>query len=546
MTQLSKQILCTLGPASMKEAVIKRMEQLGVSLFRINMSHTKIADLPSVIGFIQNCTSVSICIDTEGAQIRTGDLIDGHLDVRENTVFQIYKRRVPGNRDGINFYPPDIIDDLKEGDFISIDFNAVLVQAIARTNNDVTLRVVNGGRIGQNKAITVEREIHLPPLTDKDRAAIPVAKAAGIKHFALSFANCAEDVATIRCLAGEDAFLISKIESRRAIANLEEIALASQAILIDRGDLSRELSIEQIPPAQKAIIRTGKALARQVYVATNFLESMVTLPLPTRAEVNDIHNTMLDGADGLVLAAETAIGSYPVELIVKMIQGFERNGNREDGTYHEDPVSLLASPHGGVLVHRVSDPDNLPDLNNLHTLTVSETVLMDCEQIAHGTYSPLTGFMGSEALQSVLETNRLPDGTVWTMPILLQLPSKAAADFGAGDRIVLKSASGVAIALMDVSEIFAPDLADLTRKWFGTDSSDHPGAARDTKGLYARSRRGEIDNLIGVSPSIPYEPPIDPDLRIDTAACDEASAQQKLLDFVLTRLSDCSPAAQSS
>ena len=183
---------------------------------------------------------------------------------------------------------------------------------------------------GQNKAVTVQRQIYLPPLTAKDIAVIDIAKSYGIRNFALSFANSAEDVETLRARVGRDARIISKIECRAGLRNLEEIAAASDALLIDRGDLSREIPIEQIPRIQKEIIRKTKGFGRRIYVATNLLESMVSQRSPTRAEVNDIYNTLADGADGLVLAAETAIGEYPVRCAAMIVRMVHEHQNQPD------------------------------------------------------------------------------------------------------------------------------------------------------------------------------------------------------------------------
>lgn len=163
-----------------------------------------------------------------------------------------------------------------------------------------------------------------PPFTRKDYGAIGVGVDMGINHFALSFADCGEDVAELHLLGGHDAFVISKIESANGLANLEDIADKSDALLIDRGDLSHEIPIERIPRAQKVIIQKAREMAVPVYVATNLLESMVTSLTPTLAEVNDVYNTLADGAAGLVLAGETAIGKYPVEC-AEMIMRIARD-----------------------------------------------------------------------------------------------------------------------------------------------------------------------------------------------------------------------------
>lgn len=481
MTKLKTEILCTLGPASFNGPVIKRLDDLGVNLFRINLSHTKAKDLDAIIDTIQAHTDVPICLDTEGAQIRTGDFVDLRFELRENSIVRAPIRKVPGDPTAFNFYPYDIVDQFQVGDFISIDFNSVLVQVIDKNDEGAALRVINGGTVGRNKAVTVEREIPMDPLTENDRDCLAIGMQRGLTHYALSFASCKEDVAEIRRLTSDDAFIISKIESLPGLANLTDIAEASTAILIDRGDLSRQVPLERIPEVQKAIIKTAKAMNRKVYVATNLLESMITLPTPTRAEVNDIYNTLLDGADGLVLAAETAIGAHPIacaSMVVKMIQNFESPEKANPLDYPSEPISLLIDPHGGHLVQRHAGPPERMQALMLPILQVSETTLLDCEQITHGTYSPLSGFMNRETCEAVLETSRLPDGTIWPMPILLAAPKEKTQNFGVGDKISLAGSDNTVYATLDVSEIFTMDLAKVALKWFGTSSKDHPGVAR--------------------------------------------------------------------
>lgn len=475
------EILCTLGPASLDRRTIQRLEQSGATLFRINLSHTKLAELAGIIQTIRDATQVPICLDTEGAQIRTGEFVDGSINLRDNTVVRVHFRRVPADDKNFNFYPPGIAKLLRLGDFVSIDFNSALVQVIAKDSDCVLMRVLQGGLVGQNKAVTVERDIPMPPLTDKDQAALKLGCEMGLSHFALSFAGRGEDVQQLRRLVGEGTFIISKIESRSGIENLEEIAASSDALLIDRGDLSRQVPIELLPQTQKSVIQRAKAVACRVYVATNLLESMVSMPTPTRAEVNDIYNTLADGTDGLVLAAETAIGKYPIQcasMVSKIIRGFQRDELNGNQFYPLDAVSLLMEPHGGRLVHREAVPADLADIERLPRLAIPERDLMDCEQFAYGTYSPLTGFMTRETLESVLGTYRLPSGEVWTLPILLQVNSEDIAAFALGDRVALTDDKGIVRALLDVSEIFRYDLESLAERMYGTTSRKHPGVAR--------------------------------------------------------------------
>lgn len=479
------EILSTLGPASLNDRVIARLEELGVTLFRINLSHTPLVELADTIRSIQRVSRTPVCLDSEGAQIRTGSFVDGRVRLRENSVVRAHLKRVPGDAKDFNFYPRDIIRRFEVGDFISIDFNAVLVQVIAVAADHVEMRVLSGGTVGSNRAVTVERHIPMPPLTEKDRAALAIGREMGLKHFALSFANRGSDVDAFRRVVGADAFVISKIECRSALRHLAEIAARSDALLIDRGDLAREMPIERIPRLQKTIIGAAKAAGKKVYVATNLLESMVESPEPTRAEINDIYNTLADGADGLVLAAETAIGRYPIRCAAMVARMVHEHAQASDpgGSFLDDsPASLLVPPHGGELVQRTAEVEDIPDLDRLPAVPVAETDLMDCEQIAHGTYSPLSGFMDLETLESVLADHRLPGGAVWTLPVILQVAAENARRTGAGSRVALADAAGRRYAVMDVSQSYVIDLEGVARRWFGTDSDAHPGVARLKRG----------------------------------------------------------------
>src|SRR5215510_13566949 len=156
------EILCTLGPASLNRQTIQRLEQSGATLFRINLSHTKLTDLARIIETIRGATQVPICLDSEGAQIRTGEFVDGSINLRDNSIVRVHFRRVPADDRNFNLYPIGIAQLLNLGDFVSIDFNSVLVQVIDKNSDSVLMRVLQGGLVGQNKAVTVERDIPMP------------------------------------------------------------------------------------------------------------------------------------------------------------------------------------------------------------------------------------------------------------------------------------------------------------------------------------------------------------------------------------------------
>lgn len=464
----------------MKDRVIKRLEELNVSLFRINLSHTKLEDVANVIRFIQNRTRVPICLDTEGAQIRTGYLHKNSVFLAENSEVSIYRSRVPGDSDNFNLYPGDIVDKLEIGDFISIDFNSVLAQVIDKKSDRVVMRILTGGTIGQNRAVTVDRDIAMPPLTEKDKKALEIAAKMGICHVALSFASQASDVDKIRAISKKDAFIISKIESVKGVMNLEEIAEKSDALLLDRGDLSRQVPIERIPWIQKNVVKRAKKKGTKIYVATNLLESMITAKTPTRAEVNDIFNTLNDGADGLVLAAETAIGNYPVNCatmvskIIKQFLDFSAGYSSKD--LGRKDSFLLVEPHGGVLVNRINENFDEKGIKGYKKLEVDKTTLIDAEQIALGTFSPLEGFMTKNEVTSVLRNYRLPSGVIWPLPVALQTDRESAHRLKTGDRIALIfKDTGDTYAILHLEDIYTYDLDKISLEIFGTKDQNHPG-----------------------------------------------------------------------
>ena len=189
------------------------------------------------------------------------------------------------------------------------------VKNTTKNNKFVLAKVISSGYLENNKGVHISQNIKLPPLSEKDKFAIKIAKANGVNIFALSFANNSKNVMQIRNLIGKKSFLISKIETNNAVKNLKSICAKSDAVLIDRGDLSRYFEIEKIPPTQEKIIKIARKTNTPVYVATNLLETMIKNSEPTRAESNDIFSTLKQGASGLVLAAETAIGSNPIKCV---------------------------------------------------------------------------------------------------------------------------------------------------------------------------------------------------------------------------------------
>jgi len=324
---MKTKILCTLGPSSLRPDVIKGLDHRGVDLFRINLSHTPVDVIARHVELIRRYSSTPICLDTEGAQVRCGLMEDG-VELRKGATVRLVPADVVGNAETIRLWPSSAFGTLAAGSGVSIDFDGARLRVRSVGPEGAAADVLHGGKIRSNRAVNINPAPVLPPLSDKDVAAIEVGVRLGIEHYALSFASAASDVALIRSLTPSSAFIISKIESKVGVRNMGEIIEATDAVLVDRGDLSREVPVEYVPFYQKVIVRHANRANRPVFVATNLLESMITNSRPTVAEVNDIANTLLDGVHGLVLAAETAIGVDPlrtVDVVRKAIKAFERS-----------------------------------------------------------------------------------------------------------------------------------------------------------------------------------------------------------------------------
>jgi pyruvate kinase len=318
------QILCTLGPASLSAEIIEQLDHAGVDLFRVNLSHTPLERLQACIELVRSTTAKPLCVDLEGAQVRCGAMTPGVV-LRKGERVRLTAATIEGTADELTLWPRSVFGALREGSLVAIDFDGAQVRVELAGEDHAEAVVVDGGSVRSRKGVVVDPAPVLPALTDKDRAAIAMSVASEIRHVALSFASSSEDVDLVRSLAPA-AHVIAKIESSAGVRNMDGIIQSADAVLIDRGDLSREVPLEHVPFYQKAIVRRANRWSRPVYVATNLLESMVTNRNPTIAEANDVANTLLDGVHGLVLAAETAVGRDPVgivRMVSRMIRAFE-------------------------------------------------------------------------------------------------------------------------------------------------------------------------------------------------------------------------------
>ncbi len=314
------QILCTLGPSTLNKKFLLFSDK-NVSLFRLNMSHVSLKNLPKYIKFIRKFSKVPICIDTEGAQIRTK--VKKPRNYKSGDIFSL--NFLNGN---FTLYPPYVYNKLKQKDILDIGFNNLKAIIIKKEKKKIKLKTISSGFLEKNKGVHItNRKIKLKYLTELDQKAIEVSKKMGIKNFALSFTNSKSDIIRFKKIL-PNTNNIFKIETKEAIKNLKDLIKTGDNFLIDRGDLSKEISIENIPFTQRKILKLSKKYKnKKIFIATNFLESMILNRYPTRGEANDIFNSLECGASGLVLAAETAIGKYPESSVIflkKMIKTYKK------------------------------------------------------------------------------------------------------------------------------------------------------------------------------------------------------------------------------
>ena len=325
-------IISTLGPSTLKKNFLNSFKK-DIDIFRLNMSHLSLEKLKKNLEFLKKNRIKNICLDTEGAQVRTCKTKKKYLKVNERVELSCtYKKK-----NIIQLYPKFLFKNIKVQTKISIGFAGLELKIIRIKDNKLYCKVIKSGYLESNKGVHIySSKLKLDPLTKKDKKAIEIAKKFDVRIFALSFANSETDVEQIKKRIPKKSIIISKIETKKGFLNRIKITRASDAILIDRGDLSRYVDIPKIPLAQRIIIRDAKKNNKSVYVATNLLETMINSNEPTRAESNDIFSSLEMGSDGLVLAAETAIGKYPNECInflkksIKIFcdqKKFKRNNN---------------------------------------------------------------------------------------------------------------------------------------------------------------------------------------------------------------------------
>ena len=374
MARRATKIVATLGPASSDPQLLEQMVRAGVNVVRLNFSHGKAQDHIDRARLVREVSQragreVAIMADLQGPKIRVGKFADGKVMLEPGKKFVLDASRVqPGDIDGVGLDYKELPRDVKAGDVLLLNDGLIVLTVDAVKGEQVHTTVKLGGELSNNKGINKQGGgLTAPALTAKDMEDIRTAMSFQADYVAVSFPKTATDMEMARQLCnvaaaefGHKPGLIAKIERAEAIPNLESILLASDGIMVARGDLAVEVGNAAVPALQKRMIRLAREHDKVVITATQMMESMITNPVPTRAEVSDVANAVLDGTDAVMLSAETAAGKYPLETIVEMANICAEAERAED--------TKLDADFTGMSFHRIDQSIAMGALFTAHHL----------------------------------------------------------------------------------------------------------------------------------------------------------------------------------
>jgi pyruvate kinase len=334
--QRRTRIVATIGPASADAAVMEKLFLAGTDVFRINMSHTGHDAMRTYIRQIRAIEAkynrpIGILADLQGPKLRLGTFAEGNVVLREGAQFVLDDDPKPGDIHRVYLPHYEVLEALEPGHRLLVNDGQIRLRVTDSSKKRVVATVEVGGRASDRKGVNLPDSIvTLSALTEKDRADLEAALTEGVDWLGLSFIQRPDDIAEARKLTRGRAAIMSKIEKPQAISRLSEIIELSDALMVARGDLGVELPLERVPGLQKQITRGSRQAGKPVVVATQMLESMINAPVPTRAEVSDVATAIFDGADAIMLSAESAAGNHPAEAVAtmdKIAQEVERDQN---------------------------------------------------------------------------------------------------------------------------------------------------------------------------------------------------------------------------
>jgi pyruvate kinase len=317
-------IVATLGPASCERAMIARLFAAGADVFRINMSHTSHDRMRELVASIRAVETefgrpIGILTDLQGPKLRLGTFAGGGAMIVKDASFMLDNDPIPGDATRVQFPHPEVLAAVEPGHTLLLDDGKVRLVAVEHGEAGVITRVVVGGKLSDRKGVSLpDTTVPITALTPKDVSDLEAALDAGTDWVALSFVQRPEDVAEAKKITRGRAAVMAKIEKPQAVHRLDEILEVVDALMVARGDLGVEMPLEKVPGIQKHMTRLARRAGKPVVVATQMLESMITSPVPTRAEVSDVATAIFEGADAVMLSAESAAGQYPLEAIATM------------------------------------------------------------------------------------------------------------------------------------------------------------------------------------------------------------------------------------
>ncbi|MGL4634348.1 MAG: pyruvate kinase [Beijerinckiaceae bacterium] len=317
-------LLATLGPATQDDAMVEKLFEAGADIFRINMSHSSHEVLYARVKQLRAMEAkydrpVGILADLQGPKLRVGMFKDGSAMLENGQTFTLDSNPEPGDATRVQLPHPEILAPLEVGHSIIIDDGKLRLRVVLETPTEAVTVVEIGGKISNKKGVSLpDTMIPVSAMTEKDRKDLDAALDAGVDWIALSFVQRPEDVAEVKKVARGRALVMAKIEKPQAVARLEDILEVSDALMVARGDLGVEMPLEKVPGIQKRITRLARRYGKPVVVATQMLESMISTPVPTRAEVSDVGTAVFEGADAVMLSAESASGQFPLEAVSTM------------------------------------------------------------------------------------------------------------------------------------------------------------------------------------------------------------------------------------
>lgn len=317
-------IVATLGPASGTYDIIRALHEAGADVFRLNMSHGEHDDIREKHRIIRQVekdldSPIAILADLQGPKLRVGVFANGEEELEPGASFRLDLNEAEGDASRVCLPHPEIFAALKPGATLLVNDGKIRLNVTDCGKDHANCEVIVGGTISNRKGVNVpDVELPLAALSQKDRKDLEFVCELGVDWLALSFVQRAEDVTEARALANGRAAILSKIEKPSAVTRFASILEASDGIMVARGDLGVELPVQNVPPIQKRLVRACRTAAKPVIVATQMLESMIESPVPTRAEVSDVATAIYEGADAIMLSAESAAGSYPVEAVTTM------------------------------------------------------------------------------------------------------------------------------------------------------------------------------------------------------------------------------------